>query len=116
MSDQVIVNTVKSYSSGTVGRSLNAARGHHFVIDGSSLAEEVTSVEAFLSGISSCGVNLVEGAARDAGVPLRRTEVTIDGVRNPQDSARFERIDLRFVLTGPTLEQARGLVEQYQKR
>src|SRR5437773_11437669 len=83
MSDNLIVNTVRSYSSGLVGRSLNSARDHHFVIDGTNLAEELTSVEAFLSGISSCGVNLVEVAARETAVPLTRTEVTIDGVRLP---------------------------------
>jgi uncharacterized OsmC-like protein len=116
LSDDLIVNTVRSYSSGLVGRSLNSARDHHFVIDGTNLAEELTSVEAFLSGVSSCGVNLVEVAARETGVPMTRTEVTIDGVRQPANPARFERIDLRFVLTGPTLEQAQVLVDQYQKR
>ena len=115
MADNLIVTAVRSSSSGTLGRSLNSARGHHFIVDGSSLAEELTSIEVFLGGISSCGVNLIEVAAHETGVPLARTEVTIDGARNPTDPARFERIDLRFVLTGPTQAQAETLVERYQK-
>jgi uncharacterized OsmC-like protein len=116
MTDEYVVNTVRSFSSGTVGRSLNTVKNHHFVIDSPTIGEEITSGDAFLAGISSCGVNLVEGLARDTGVPLRRTEVTIDGIRNRRDTSLFERIDLRFVLTGPTKDQAHTLVDAYQRR
>ncbi len=116
MADEYVLNSVRSYSSGTVGRSLNTVRNHHFVIDSPSIGEAITSGDAFLSGISSCGVNLVEVLARDSAVRLRRTEVTIDGVRNTKDPSVFERIDLRFVLTGPTREQADLLVDSYKKR
>jgi uncharacterized OsmC-like protein len=116
VTDEYVVNTVRSYSSGTIGRSLNTVKSHHFVIDSPSIGEEITSGDAFLAGISSCGVNLVEGAARDTGVPLRRTDVTIDGVRNRRDTSVFERIDLRFVLNGPTQDQAEALVESYKQR
>jgi uncharacterized OsmC-like protein len=116
MTDEYVVNTVRSYSSGTIGRSLNTVKSHHFVIDSPTIGEEITSGDAFLAGISSCGVNLVEGAARDSGVPLRRTEVTIDGVRTRRDPSVFDRIDLRFVLAGPTQDQAETLVETYKRR
>jgi uncharacterized OsmC-like protein len=116
MSDEYVVNTVRSYSSGTVGRSLNTVRNHHFVIDSPTIGDEITSGDAFLAGISSCGVNLVEVLARDTGVPLGRTEVTIDGVRNRRDPSVFERIDLRFVLIGLNQGQAEDLVESYQRR
>lgn len=46
MSDEYIVNTVRSTSSGVHGRSLNSAGHHHFVIDGPNLAEEIGSVDA----------------------------------------------------------------------
>jgi uncharacterized OsmC-like protein len=116
MTEEYVVNSVRSYSSGTVGRSLNTVRNHHFVIDSPSIGEEIGSGDAFLSGISSCGVNLVEVLARDTGVPLRRTEVTIDGLRSLEDTSVFARIDLRFVLSGPTREQAEFLVDSYKKR
>ena len=40
MSDEYIVNTVRSTRSGVHGRSLNSAGHHHFVIDGPNLAAE----------------------------------------------------------------------------
>lgn len=103
---------VHSSSSGTVGRSLNAIRQHHVVIDSPSINEEITSGEAFLAGISSCGVTLVERAAQELGIPLARTEVTIEGVRSP-DRPAFDQITLRFALFGVSQEQAETLVGRY---
>ena len=113
MSEKRADYTVRSYSSGTVGRAMNTIRQHHLIIDSPSINEEVTSGEAFLSGISACGVTLVEGAARDAGIPLARTEVTIEGFR-VEGRPAFERIGLRFELTGVTPEQAEMLVGRYK--
>ena len=70
MSEQYLVNTVRSYSAGTVGRSMNTVRNHHFIIDSPTIGEEITSGDAFLAGVSSCGVTLVERAAEGAGIPL----------------------------------------------
>ena len=114
MSEQYIVNAVRSYSSGTVGRSLNTVGHHHFVIDSPTLGEEITSGDAFLAGISSCGVNLTERVAEELGVPVRRTTVSIEGLRNRQNSSVFEKIILRFHFEGPTREQAALLVGRYQ--
>ena len=114
MSEQYIVNAVRSYSSGTVGRSLNTVGHHHFVIDSPTLGEEITSGDAFLAGISSCGVNLTERAAEELGVPVRRTTVTIEGLRNRQNSSVFEKIVMHFRFEGPTREQAALLVGRYQ--
>jgi uncharacterized OsmC-like protein len=115
MSDEYTVNSVRSTSSGTVGRSLNTVGRHHFIIDSPTLAEEITSGDAFLAGISSCGVNLVERVAQELSIPVQRTEVTIDGYRNRQRTpAQFEWIDLRFTLVGPTQEQAEVLVGRYK--
>ena len=116
MSDERLVNTVRSYSSGTVGRSLNTVGRHHFVIDSPTLGEEITSGDAFLAGISSCGVNLVEAAAQESGVSLQRTDVTIDGIRLRSNPTSFEKIMMRFELTGPSQEQAEALVRRYQDR
>ncbi len=111
-----IVTTVHSFSSGTVGRSLNTIRNHHLVIDSPSLGEEITSGEAFLAGISACGVTLVELAARETGAPLRRIDVAIEGRRTQQDPTWFTRIDVHFTLTGPSPEQAEALVEGWKRR
>jgi uncharacterized OsmC-like protein len=117
MSDELLVTAVHSRTSGVPGRSLNDARGHHFVIDGSAAsggpAEEITPGEAFLSGISACAVLLVERRAEETGVPLRVAEAWIDGVRRQSDTSRYEHVDLRLRLDGPTREQADALVAHY---
>ena len=58
---EVKIDTVRSYSGGLPGRALNQARTNHFVIDSPSGPHEaLSSGEAFLAGVSSCGVTLIE--------------------------------------------------------
>jgi uncharacterized OsmC-like protein len=117
MAEELLHTSVHSRTSGVPGRSLNDARTHHFVIDGSAAgggpAEEITPGEAFLSGISACAVLLVESRAAATEVPLRVAEAWIDGVRRRSDTSRYERIDLRFRLDGPDRGQAEALVAHY---
>jgi uncharacterized OsmC-like protein len=102
---------------GLPGRALNSARTNHFIVDSSSGPNEaLNSVEAFLAGISSCGVTLVERQARQDGIPLQKLAVTIQGRRNAADTARFESVNLRFELFGVTQDQAEQLVEAYKRR
>jgi uncharacterized OsmC-like protein len=110
------VDTVRSRSSGVVGRAVSNARNHHFVLDSSSAPEALSNSEAFLAAISSCGVTLVEGHARDTEVPLTRMEVTIEGVRTAAQPNRFERVDMRFELRGVDQATAERLVETYKAR
>lgn len=118
MSDELLVTAVHSRTTGEVGRSLNSARGHHFVIDGSARsggpAQELTPGEAFLSGISACGVLLVESRAAETGVPLRSADAWIEGARRRAQPSSYTRIDLRFRLAGPSLDQAEALVAHYR--
>jgi len=112
------IETVRSSSSGTLGRATNHARGQRLVLDSSSRpqADALTNSEAFLAGISSCGVTLVEMHAAETGVPLKRMDVTIEGVRTAQDPARFASISMRFELAGVSQAQAEQLVETYRNR
>src|SRR3954447_26687870 len=98
MSEQFLVNTVRSYSAGTVGRSMNTVRNHHFIIDSPTIGEEITSGDAFLAGVSSCGVTLVERAAKDASIPLPHMEVTIEGLRDRTAPTTFAKVNMRFRL------------------
>lgn len=113
MSD-VKVDTVRSRSSGLVGRAISNARNHHFVLDSSTAPEALSNSEAFLAAVSSCGVTLVEGHARDTGVPLQRMEVTIEGARAAEP--RFQRVTMRFVLHGVDQATAEALIETYKAR
>ena len=112
------IDTVRSTSSGLVGRAENSARGQRLVLDSSSRPQPdaFTNSEAFLAGISSCGVTLVEGHAQEVGVPLERVQVTIDGVRTAAEPNRFASVTMTFELAGVTQEQAESLVATYRAR
>jgi uncharacterized OsmC-like protein len=110
------VEVVRSRSSGVVGRAISNARNHHFVLDSSTAPEAVSNSEAFLAGVSSCGVTLVEGHARDRGVSLQRMEVTIEGVRAAAEPNRFQRVAMRFELYGVDQATAEALVDTYKAR
>jgi uncharacterized OsmC-like protein len=120
VSEELLINSVRSYSTGTPGRSINAVRGHPFVIDEPIYAggpgEEITPGDAFLAGVSACGILLVEAFARQTNIPFQRGDVTIQGIRTKADPTRFQRIAMRFEIGGPSQAQAEQLVERYQAR
>jgi organic hydroperoxide reductase OsmC/OhrA len=111
------VEIVRSVSSGVVGRARNTTRDAALVLDSSSRpqADAFTNSEAFLAGVSSCGVTLIEMHAQETGVPLARMTATIEGVRVPPEP-RFSRVTMRFELVGVTQAQAEELVETYRRR
>jgi uncharacterized OsmC-like protein len=111
------VETIRSSSSGTVGRGRNEVRGVTLDFDSSARPQPdaFTNSEAFLAGVSSCGVTLVEMHARETGVPLERMTVTIEG-RRPPTEPRFTGITMTFEMVGVTQAQAEDLVETYRKR
>lgn len=119
MSEELLTSTVHSRTSGVPGRSLNDARSHHFVIDGSPAsggpAEEITPGEAFLAGISACGVLMIERRAAETGVPLAAAEAWIESARRPSDTSSLLKVGLRFRLAGPTGQQAEALVGYYRQ-
>jgi uncharacterized OsmC-like protein len=112
------IETVRSSSSGVVGRALNVARGHEVALDSSSRPQPdaLTNSEAFLAGISSCGVTLIELHAQEAGIPVRHIEVTIEGARTAADPARFARVSMTFRIAGVRQRDAEALVETYRGR
>lgn len=117
MAQGVKIDTVRSSSSGTPGRSLNSARQQHFILDSPSGPNEaVTNGEAFLAGISSCGVTLIEKYAIEQKVPLQSMEVTIEGVRSDAEPNRFQCINVSFALRGVSQGQADELVEVWKSR
>ncbi|MDQ6709029.1 MAG: OsmC family protein [Candidatus Dormibacteraeota bacterium] len=117
--NEFVINTVRSQSTSTPGRSVSHVRGHELVIDEPTHlggpGEQITPAEAFLSGIAACGVLLVQGKARDTGVNLKSVEATIEGVRRRSDTSVFQEIRLAFVLSGPDQSQADNLVAHYQQ-
>ena len=112
------IDSLRSSSSGTIGRAVSRVRGQELVLDSSSRPQPdaFTNSEAFLAGISSCGVTLIEMHAREAGISLEALEVTIEGVRPAAEPTRFATITMRFELTGVTQAQAEELVGTYRSR
>ena len=118
--DELVVNQVHSSSTATPGRALNQVRTHQLVIDEPTHlggpGEQITPAEAFLAGVSACSVLLVQGRARDSGVRLDRVEATIEGIRHRSDTSVFQRIEIRFLLAGPSHAEAIDLVDHYKRR
>jgi len=112
------IETVRSASSGTLGRAVSEARGARLTLDSSSRPQPdaLTNSEAFLAGVSSCGVTLIETYAAEQKIPLRRMAVTIEGVRTAEDPARFAGVTMRFELAGVSQAQAEDLVRTYRSR
>jgi uncharacterized OsmC-like protein len=116
MSDKI--DTIRSSSSGTIGRAQSVARGQTLRLDSSARPQPdaLTNSEAFLAGVSSCGVTLIEGHAKEVGLPLRRLDVVIEGVRTAAEPNRFASVAMTFELAGVTQQQAESLVEVYRQR
>ena len=112
------VETIRSSSSGTIGRAQSVVRGQRLVLDSSTRPQPdaLTNSEAFLAGISSCGVTLIEQHAQERGMPLKRLEVTIEGVRSAAAPNRFESIGMHFTIAGVDQTDAERLVETYRER
>jgi uncharacterized OsmC-like protein len=117
--DELVINRVHSASTPTPGRALNEVRDNRFLIDEPTHlggpGEQVTPADAFLAGVSSCGVLLVQGRARDTGVPLERIEVDLEARRKRSDTSVFTGIEMHFRLRGPSPSQAEELVDYYRR-
>ncbi len=116
---------LQARSTETFGRVLCSARTHHFVVDGpvqnGCPGEAITPGELFLSGVASCGVELVQVLARSQQVPLQAVTVAIRGTLDPNKPVRsdlslFNTVSLHFHLKGVTQEQGTQLIETFKRR
>jgi uncharacterized OsmC-like protein len=116
---------VAASSTDVFGRVLCDVRDHHFVIDGpvqnGAPGEETTPVEAFLSAVAACGVELIQALARGQSVPLRGVAVRIHGVfdranQRRQDVRTLNSVAIDFMFAGVDHVQAAALVEGFKGR
>jgi uncharacterized OsmC-like protein len=114
----VKIDTVRSSSSGVLGRARSEARGHKLFLDSSSRpqADAFTNSEAFLGGVSSCGVTLIEMHAKESGIPMTSIDVTIEGARTAAEPNRFSTVTMTFEIAGVSQAQADELVATYRGR
>ena len=116
---------VHARSTDTFGRVLCGCRNHHFVVDGpvqnGCPGEAVTPAEIFLSGVAACGVELLQVLAKDRGIPLRGSCVSITGEMDRSrpvrpDIALFNSVRLRFDLEGVGQQQGAELIDLFKGR
>ena len=107
------------------GRVLCQARTHHFVIDGpvqnGCPGEELTPPEVFLSGVASCGVELVQVIARETKVEIGPVSVTLHAEMDRSRQARtdvtlFNSVNMEFTVHGTDGASAAALVEAFKRR
>ncbi len=123
--DAISTYDVAASSTEVFGRVLCDVRDHHFVIDGpvqnGAPGEETTPVEAFLSAVAACGVELIQAIARARSVPLGRVAVRIHGVLDRADQRRADvrtlnSVGIDFTFGGVDDVQARALVDAFKGR
>jgi uncharacterized OsmC-like protein len=116
---------VAARTTDVFGRVLCSVRDHHYVIDGpvqnGCPGEEVTPVEAFLSAVAACGVELVHVIAKTENRPLDRVAVKIHGwmdraKQTRTDVATLNGVTLDFTLWGTDDANAAALVEAFKRR
>ena len=116
---------IDARSTDIFGRVLWSCRDQHFVADGpvqnGCPGEAVTPAELFLAGIATCGVELVQVLAKDAGVAVGDVSAAVEGVLDParpvRDDVRvFNSVRIRFELAGVDTAAARELVEGFKRR
>ena len=116
---------VSARSTDVFGRVLCSAREHHFIIDGpvqnGCPGEEVTPVEAFLSAVAACGVELIHVIAKTENRALDRVAVTVHGwsdraMQSRPDVTTLNGVSLDFVIWGADAAGAAALVESFKRR
>jgi uncharacterized OsmC-like protein len=115
----------RAQSTETFGRVLVNARDQHLVVDGPAAngcpGEAITPAELFLSGVASCGVELIQVLARQQQVPLRSVKVAIEATQDPSAPVRpdvnlFNAVRVNIELGGVSEDQGRDLVERFKRR
>jgi uncharacterized OsmC-like protein len=115
----------RAQSTDTFGRVLVSARDQHLIVDGpvqnGCPGEAITPAELFLSGVASCGVELIQVLARQQTVPLRSISAAIEATQNPaapprSDVSIFNTVRINLELGGVSQEQAQDLVDRFKRR
>jgi uncharacterized OsmC-like protein len=116
---------VHAHSTEIFGRVLCSSRNHHFVIDGpvqnGCPGEAITPAEVFLSGVSACGVELLQVLAKQNNVPLENVAVDVSGMIDRSKPAHpkfsvFNSLRVQFRLGGVNQQQAEQLVAAFKGR
>ncbi len=119
MAELTLAYAARSYSTGTLGRSICNARNHHWVADDSG-GEEVGAGELFMSGISACAVNMIERLAAEGEIPLDWMDVSVEAYRDmdaqPAERTLYEDIRIHLKMWGVDDRDGEALVDTWKRR
>ncbi len=123
MAERYINPKVTTVSTGIPGRHIWTARHNQVVIDDGAYhggpGDAPGAGELFLAGITGCATLMMERLAKQSGAPLRRVEVSMEGLIDTQAKregpAVFENARVKFVMAGVSEAQAREMVEFYKR-
>ncbi len=119
MVELTLAYQVRSYSTGTRGRAICNTRNHHWVADGSG-GDEVGAGELFLSGITACAVNMVEGIADTENILLDWMDVSAESYRDPAKTpgeiTLYDDVRIHFQMWGVDDDQGQHLVDLWKRR
>src|SRR5215472_15928175 len=86
------VYRTRAQSTDTFGRVLVSARDQHLIADGpvqnGCPGEAIGPGELFLSGVASCGVELIQVLAKQQNVTLRSISATIEAMQDRNNPVR----------------------------
>lgn len=117
--------SVRARSTDVFGRVLCNARTHHFIVDGPEYnncpGEEITPPEVFLTGVASCGVELVQVIAREQGKTIGPVTLSVRGTVDRGNQPRtdvtvFNTLTMDFLVGGTDSATAAALVEGFRRR
>ena len=111
---QLVLNRVKTVSSGLPGRSISEVRQHLFVVDDPSIGQAMTAADYFVSDIAACAVNHMEVRAENDGISLRKIEVELEARRDAADTSVFLGIDFNITFYGVSQPEADALLAAYK--
>ena len=119
MANLTLAYAASTNSSGIEGRAICNARNNHWISDDGG-GDAVYSGELFLSGISSCAVNMVERIAIEENIPVDYMDVGAEAYRDP-DKAQgeitvYDAIRINFEMWGLDDDQAHHLVQTWKQR
>lgn len=108
------------------GRSLMSARGNHWILDSvppiNGPNEEVNPMDALLGALPACGIMIYEAAALENDIPLHAVNATVEGDLDPRGltdasvSPRIRAFRVTVNFSGPTMEEAEMLADEFRAR
>jgi len=119
MADLSLTYQARTYSSGTVGRSICNARNHHWVSENPG-GDALGAGELFCASMAACAVNMVERIAKTENRTLDSMEVNVavytDKDKPAGEVSVYDAARVKFEMWGVSDDDARYLVKIWKQR